>query len=111
MFLVCETFVKKYLPAIRANTAKHLMEDYSYNQLQVSRALGITQPAVSKVLGKDFSTNINPKVMKQLEFIGEDYSKKIAENKETTYKLEHICAHCKERAKEEVVCTINRNHN
>ena len=111
MFIVCETFVKKYLPAIRANTAKHLMGNYSFNQLQVSKALGITQPAVSKVLGKDFSSEINPKVLRQLELIGEDYSKKIAEGKETTYRLEQVCSHCKERPKEEHICSINRTHN
>lgn len=111
MFIVCETFVKKYLPAIRANTAKHLMHDYSFNQLQVSRALGITQPAVSKVLSKDFSSGINPRVLKQLEFIGEDYSKKIAKGTPSTFELEHICTNCKERPKEEIICTINKAHN
>ena len=110
MFLVCETFVKKYLPAIRANTARRLMQEHSFNQLQVSKALGITQPAVSKILSRDFNGEINPRMLRELEAIGEEYSKEIAEGKHSSYQIESICSHCKERPREEMVCTINRAH-
>jgi predicted fused transcriptional regulator/phosphomethylpyrimidine kinase/predicted transcriptional regulator len=42
--------VKDYLPVIRSLIARELMENYSLNQNQIAKLLGITQPAVSNYL-------------------------------------------------------------
>lgn len=44
----CEIIVTDILPAVRALIAKELTDKYGLNQTEVSRKLGITQPAISQ---------------------------------------------------------------
>ena len=46
----CEMFTKKYLPSVRAYLVKQLYQKYQLTQEEVSKILGITQPAVSQYL-------------------------------------------------------------
>lgn len=50
MGIDCEHFTKNYLPSVRAYLVKQLYEEYHLTQEEVSKILGITQPAVSQYL-------------------------------------------------------------
>jgi predicted transcriptional regulator len=46
----CEALANKVLPAIRAEIAIKLFNDYGMKQIEISRILGVTQGAVSHYL-------------------------------------------------------------
>jgi len=46
---VCEIVVK-IIPALRANIARELIENYNMSQAEVAEKLGVSQPAVSQYL-------------------------------------------------------------
>jgi len=48
MRIFCEAIFSDILPALRAIIAKDLLETYGMTQEEVSKRLGITQPAVSQ---------------------------------------------------------------
>ncbi len=47
---LCEVFVKRILPALRALLAKELIERHGLTQLEVSRILGVSQPLINYYL-------------------------------------------------------------
>lgn len=47
---LCEVFVKRMLPALRALLAKELIERHGLTQLEVSRILGVSQPLINYYL-------------------------------------------------------------
>lgn len=47
MLVPCEIAVKCVLPAVRAMTAKRLIEKHGLNQAQAAQLLGLSQPAIS----------------------------------------------------------------
>lgn|GEM_PF-424245 len=47
---LCEVFVKKILPALRALLARELIERHGLTQLEVSRILGVSQPLINYYL-------------------------------------------------------------
>jgi len=47
MKLYCEVVVKDILPAVRSLITRELIEDFKMNQTDISKKLGVTQPAVS----------------------------------------------------------------
>ncbi|ADI32038.1 transcriptional regulator [Staphylothermus hellenicus] len=47
---LCEAVSKNILPAIRAVLAKILVEEYGYTQIEASKMLGVSQPAISNYL-------------------------------------------------------------
>ncbi len=50
MELPCEEFARRYMPSVRARMVRVLHEKYGLTQVEISRILGITQPAVSQYL-------------------------------------------------------------
>ncbi len=50
MKLFCEAIAKDVLPAVRSFIAEELMNEYKLNQTEISKILGISQPAVSQYL-------------------------------------------------------------
>lgn len=48
MRILCEVVVTDILPAIRALITGELMHTYGMNQSEISKKLGLTQPAVSQ---------------------------------------------------------------
>ncbi len=46
----CEVYVRYVLPAIRLLIAKELIEKHGYTQLEVARALGVSQPLLNYYL-------------------------------------------------------------
>ena len=47
---LCEVFVKRILPALRALLARELIEVHGLTQLEVSRILGVSQPLINYYL-------------------------------------------------------------
>ncbi len=47
---LCEVFVRRMLPALRALLAKELIERHGLTQLEVSRILGVSQPLINYYL-------------------------------------------------------------
>jgi len=47
MKLYCEVVVQDVLPAVRSLITRELIENYKMNQTDISKKLGVTQPAVS----------------------------------------------------------------
>jgi len=95
----CEIIVADILPAVRAVVAKELIEEYGLNQTEVSKKLGITQPAVSQyksgLRGKKVEIILsNKKLMKWIEKLTSD----IASGDTKLY--ENICEICKETRKD-----------
>lgn len=47
MKMYCEVVVQDVLPAVRSLITRELIENFKMNQIDISRKLGVTQPAVS----------------------------------------------------------------
>ena len=98
MLVPCETAIKHFLPAVKANIAKELTNRYNFNQIDTASKLDITQAAVSKYLSSDYSDAI--KRVEKKKKVGE-ISKKIAFSivKERVNKQEIgnlFCKYCKQ---------------
>ncbi|HEC76548.1 MAG TPA: transcriptional regulator [Thermoplasmatales archaeon] len=70
----CEKVANTILPAIRAEIAFKLSNEYGLKQMEISKILGVTQGAVSHYLtsfrGKERETvNKNPKIMEKIDEI------------------------------------------
>ncbi|MFQ6085651.1 MAG: transcriptional regulator [Candidatus Bathyarchaeia archaeon] len=50
MLTACEVAVKSVLPALRGAVVRRLYRDFGMRQVEIAKALGITQPAVSHYL-------------------------------------------------------------
>lgn len=48
MRVICEVVVSDILPTLRSLITKELVQNYNLSQIEVSKKLGITQPAVSQ---------------------------------------------------------------
>lgn len=99
MKIFCETIFADIIPAIRAIVAKDLIEKYDLTQSEVSKRLGITQPAVSQyksgLRGKKLENILsNKKLMKWIDKLTLD----IASGKTSFY--ENICEICGETRKD-----------
>lgn len=91
----CEKFVKNYLPSLKANIVKCLYNDYNLNQTQISKALDITQAAVSQYIrGVRGSEELSDELIEETE--------KAADNLYELYEKDEITD--EERAK--VWCSI-----
>lgn len=55
--LTCEEFIKKYLPLVRAKTARELNAK-GMKQQEIASRLGITQAAVSKYLDRKYDKRL-----------------------------------------------------
>jgi len=71
----CEIIVSDILPAIRAAIAKELFVTHELTQREISKRLGITQPAVSQYL-KEIRGHVNiiknKKTMKEIKKLSEE---------------------------------------
>ncbi len=80
MLVPCEVAVKCLLPAVRAMTAKQLIEKHNLNQAQAAKLLGLSQPAISlyasKMRGQALSVEGDAEIEKLVDalasFLAED---------------------------------------
>lgn len=95
MQLICEIFVNKYLPSIRALIAKKLVEEYKLTQQEVATRLYLTQGAVSQyvkhIRGKEIE-KLNENVLNKIDEICNVLSLKIL-TKQELHKI--FCEICK----------------
>jgi len=84
MKLYCEVVVKDVLPALRSLVTRELLQNYGMSQTEVSRKLGITQPAVSQYK-KELRGNFVKTLQKNRDVIRlvKIFSKKIAKEEMT----------------------------
>ncbi len=92
MQIVCEVFVKNYLPSVRALIAKRMKEKYSLTQVEVAKRMKTTQPAVSHYLRE-----ARGKRVKRLEEIDEIVQKidEIIEANDVEILRKGLCDICK----------------
>ena len=95
MLTPCELIVKQLLPAIKAATAKQLINKYNFTQQEIANYLGLTQAAISKYLSGDYSDSI-----KKLENSSKvsEMASKIAQNASNSRAIptQSICQACTE---------------
>jgi len=96
MKLLCEMMVEEILPSVRALVAKDLMQTYGMNQAQVSKKLGVTQPAVSQYIRELRGQKIemiksNEKMMLMIKNI----SRKMADEKLGKIEVDAFCIICR----------------
>ena len=85
MKLYCEVVVQDVLPALRSLVTRELLKKYRMNQTEISKKLGITQPAVSQYKKELRGIRVkrlqsNREVIKLVE----SFSKEIANKKMTS---------------------------
>ncbi len=70
----CEEFVNEYLPSVKARVGTILYEEYGLTQVEVSKILDITQPAVSQYLqgSRGKSKDIGERIDKEIQNIAEE---------------------------------------
>jgi predicted transcriptional regulator len=58
MIFPCEVTLKRFVPAVKARTARILSEKYGFSQMEIAGALGLTQAAVSKYLAGKYGADV-----------------------------------------------------
>jgi hypothetical protein len=105
----CEIIVADILPAVRAIVAKELIEEYDLNQTQVSKKLGITQPAVSQYKSELRGQRVkilrsSKEVMNAIKKLSE----KIASDKMNSKEIhQNFCSICLKIRKEKIICRLH----
>jgi len=102
----CEIIVADILPALRALIAKELTDTYGLNQTEVSKKLGITQPAISQYKRelRGYRVKIlqsNKNAMKCIKIL----SKQIANDQIKPFEIhKKFCDICLTIRKEKIIC-------
>ncbi|MBI5133381.1 MAG: hypothetical protein HZA83_01580 [Thaumarchaeota archaeon] len=105
----CEIIVSVVLPAMRALIAKELTQTYNLNQPEISRKLGITQPAVSQYRSEVRGQRVrllqsNRKIMSLIQSLSHD----IASDKVEAAQIhEKICKICRKIREEKIICQLH----
>ncbi len=96
MKLLCEVMVTEILPSVSALVAKDLMENHGLNQVQVSKKLGITQPAISQYIRKLRGHKVKfMESNKEIVFSIKSISKKIVNEELEEIETGVFCTICK----------------
>jgi len=95
MLVPCEIAVKCVLPAVRAMTAKQLMEKHSLNQAQAARLLGLSQPAISlysrRMRGKALNIQEDEKIVNIVNALASSLAEDHLTHKEFIPRFCEIC--------------------
>ncbi|MFH1623323.1 MAG: hypothetical protein ABIA12_02285 [Candidatus Aenigmatarchaeota archaeon] len=105
----CEIIVSDVLPALRAIITGELSKTYGLTQVQISRKLGITQPAVSQYRRELRGNNVrvissNEKVM---ALVGKLASEIALADPDAKQMHKSICAICRKMREEGLVCKLH----
>ncbi len=105
----CEIIVADILPALRALIAKELTDTYDLSQTEVSKKLGISQPAVSQY--KSELRGYRVKLLKSnkntMKFIKE-LTKQIASGEIKSFEIhKKLCEICMVIRKEKIICNMH----
>jgi len=105
----CEVIVSDVLPALRAIITGELSKAYGFTQVQISKKLGITQPAISQYKSELRGHNVrvitsNEKVMALVNRLAHDIA--LAEP-DAKHMHKALCAICRKIREEGVVCKLH----
>lgn len=107
----CEIIVSSILPALRALITKELMQTYNFNQTEISKKLGITQPAISQYRRELRGQRVkllqsNKEIMNLVQSLSYD----IATSSTTAAQMhEKFCTICKKVRKEKIICQLHES--
>lgn len=107
----CEIVVSDMLPALRALITKELMR-LGLNQVQISKRLGITQPAISQytreLRGRSAKLlTSNDKVMESIKLLAYEIVNGNVKTGELHIK---ICGICKKIREEHLLCKLHKEN-
>jgi predicted transcriptional regulator len=110
MKLFCEIMVADILPAVRALMSREL-SSYGLNQSQISKKLGVTQPAVSQYKKELRGQSVkalekNKVVMDEIKSFAKRIGSSDVENGQS---YDMFCALCGKVRKEKVMMQINKD--
>ena len=106
----CEIIVSDIMPALRAVVCEELTKTYGLSQTQISKKLGVTQPAISQyrrdLRGKRVQLlKRNEVVMKAVETLSHDIAVKDIKPGEIH---SYICDICKKVREEGLICDMHK---
>ena len=107
----CEIIVANVLPAVRAVLANELSKTYNLNQTEISKKLGMTQPAISQYTRelRGQRTKIitsNEKVMVLIKKLANEIALGSVDSKELH---KQFCIICKRIREEGLICKLHEN--
>jgi predicted transcriptional regulator len=79
MRMKCEAAVRDVFPVARAMIAKNLVDVYKFSQIQASRRMGISQPAISQYRKNIRGSRRSLAEDRRFMEIADDIAKRIAE--------------------------------
>lgn len=103
MKLLCESFVKEVLPAVRSLVAKDLLEKHGLTQKEAARRLEMTQPAISqyknRLRGRKVKRLEDSKtISNKIKVLAEQVAREEVEKKEYDERLCEICREAREES-------------
>lgn len=106
----CEIIVSDIMPALRAVICEELSKTYGLSQTQISKKLGVTQPAISQyrrdLRGKKVQLlKRNEVVMKALKKLSHDIAVKDIRSKDIHV---GICDICRKVREEGLICDMHK---
>jgi predicted transcriptional regulator len=107
----CEIIVADVLPALRAVITNELLKTYGLSQTQISKKLGITQPAISQykkeLRGQKTKLILsNKSVMKMVKELAHDIAIK---DIDATDMHRRMCGVCKKVREEKLICKMHKH--
>lgn len=106
---VCEVMVQHIFPALRASIAKELMNEYKLNQSEISKLLGVSQPAISQYMRQLRGEN---KKIVENAIVAEEIKKicrKISTGSLKSVDLmNEFCGICKIMTKNKIICDLHK---
>jgi len=105
----CEVIVSDVLPALRAIIANEMAKSYGLSQVQISKKLGVSQPAISQyareLRGRKVKAILsNEETMKLIRKLSHDIALSDIDSK---YIHKSLCAICKKIREEGLVCQMH----
>lgn len=106
----CEIVVTKMLPHIRASIVKTLIFDYNMKQIDVAKALGITQASVSQYLSSTRGGDLEFKsLFPELDNHAKIIAEKIALGEGKANQMALLCEMCSNMRDDGKFCEYHRN--
>jgi hypothetical protein len=109
----CEVIVADVLPALRAIVTAELSKDYGLTQVQISRRLGISQPAVSQYRSELRGHNVrvltsDEKVMALVHRLAHDVA---ISDPDAAHVHRSLCAICRRIRERGLICKMHAGSN
>ncbi|MFH0711226.1 MAG: hypothetical protein V1944_01475 [Candidatus Aenigmatarchaeota archaeon] len=113
MKIFCEVMVADILPSVRALVSRELTNSYNLSQSEISKKLGVTQPAVSQYKKELRGQKVkvlesNKEIMSEIK----NFAKKVSKSELSSHESYNLfCRLCEKVRKENVMPKINKGIN